>query len=189
MAVHIKPKVTLAEFDALVHLPENSEKILELIGGEVFEVPSNPKASYIAARIVIFLGNYLLKNDIGYVTGADGGYLVNGDLYAPDVAYISYARQPELPRQGFNPNPPELAVEVISDPNNSQEQSVLRRKVANYLMAGVVVWVVNPEERLVEAYQIGQAVQIIGEADLLEGGELLPGFQLAVKDIFPQKKA
>jgi len=34
-----RDKVTLAEFETVDNLPENSEKILERIGGEIVEVP------------------------------------------------------------------------------------------------------------------------------------------------------
>jgi Uma2 family endonuclease len=97
-------------------------------------------------------------------------------------------RLPEIPHQGFNPNPPELAVEVIFDSSDSQEQSTLRRKLANYLSAGVMVWVVDTEQRTIEVYQTGQNVQVLNQTGTLDGGDVLPGFKLAVKDIFaPQK--
>lgn len=43
MAVH-KP-MTVEEFDQFANLPENSDRILEYIGGEIVEVPSHPYAS------------------------------------------------------------------------------------------------------------------------------------------------
>ena len=184
----IQTRVTTEAFEALVNQPENSERRFELVSGEVFEVPSNPFVSKIAAKILIFIGIYLLKEDRGHVTGADGGYMVGGNRYAPDVAYISYERQPELATQGYNPNPPELAVEVISAPNNAEEQHKLRLKLTSYLAAGVVVWIVNPFDRTVEVHAAGRDAQALDETGTLSGGDLLPGFELAVKDIFPAEK-
>lgn len=60
------------------------------------------------------------------------------------------------------------------------------RKLAGYLAAGVVVWVVNPHDRQVEVYVPGEAVRLLDERSTLEGGSVLPGFTLAVKDILPQ---
>jgi Uma2 family endonuclease len=186
MALSFQQKPNIQDFEAFTKLPENNEKIFELINGEILEVPSNPYVSEIANLIGFFIRLFLMQNKLkGHVTGADGGYIINGDVYAPDVAYISYDRQPELARKGYNPNPPELAVEVISDPHNSQEQTTLRRKVGNYLTAGIIVWVVNPEDRTVDVYEIGQSVQVFDETGTLTVEGILPNFKLAVKDIFP----
>ena len=89
MAVHLKPRVTLTEFEAFIALPENHDKTFEFIGGEIAEVPSYPFVSMIAAKFITFFGIYLLQHDIGHVTGEAGGYMVNGERYAPDVAFIS----------------------------------------------------------------------------------------------------
>ncbi len=81
--------------------------------------------------------------------------MVSGERYAPDVAYISKKRQPELARVGYNPNPPELAVEV-DFPSIYKSQEDLRIKVANYIAAGTLVWVVRPDTKMVEVYAPGQ---------------------------------
>ncbi|MBI5667203.1 MAG: Uma2 family endonuclease [Chloroflexi bacterium] len=182
MAAQERIYVTLAEFEQFINLPENADKIFEYVAGEIIEVPSNPLSSEIAMLVGTEIRIYLKHNDIGHVTGEAGGYHVFGERYAPDVAFISYARQPELPYdQQCNPNPPELAVEVIS-PSDSPES--LRIKIANYLAAGTVVWVFNPVARNVEVYVPGQPVRVVGIDGILDGGDILPGFKLAVKDIF-----
>lgn len=185
MVAQLKQRMTAAAFEIFVNRSEHDDKRFELVSGEVFEVPSNPFVSKIAARILTFIGMYLLKQDLGHLTGADGGYMVGGNRYAPDVAYISYERQPELATQGYNPNPPELAVEVISDPSNADEQHKLRLKLTSYLAVGVVVWVVNPFNRTVEVHEVGREASVLDENGTLTGGSLLPDFQLPVKDIFP----
>ncbi|MBN2305578.1 MAG: Uma2 family endonuclease, partial [Anaerolineae bacterium] len=96
--------------------------------------------------------------------------------------YVSKARQPQLSDQPYNPTPPDLAVEVLS-PTDLPAHT--RIKIANYLSDGTVVWVVDPQTRQVEVYAPGQPVQQMGENGTLDGGAVLPGFSLAVKDIFP----
>jgi Uma2 family endonuclease len=178
---------TVEDFDEFVNQPENADKLFEYIGGEIFEVPSNPYVSKIAARILTFIGMYLLENDIGHVTGEQGGYQVSGERYAPDVAYISYERQPELAKSGYNPNPPELAVEVVSS-DSATENATLTTKLGNYLAAGTVVWIVRPERESVEVHQPGQPVQTLREKDTLSGGAVLPGFKLALNQVFKRRK-
>lgn len=180
-----KKRVTLEEFDRFVSLPENADRLFEFIGGEIVEVPSNPYSSEIAMRIVIYIGIYLMQNDIGHITGEQGGYWVSGERYAPDAAFISYKRQPELARTGYNANPPELAVEVWS-PTDSEKR--FATKIANYIAAGTVVWAVYPEDYEVVVFTPGQAAQTLGLDGVLDGGIVLPGFKLAVRDIFPEKK-
>lgn len=140
-------KITLEEFDHFVDLPENADNLFEYIDGESVEVPSNPYASYIAGRIFHRVAAFVEEHDLGYTTGEAGGYRVSGKRYAPNVGYISKAKQPELAQEGYNPNPPDLAVEI---------------------------------------YAPGQAKKTVGIDRIVEGGDILPGFRLAVKDLFPK---
>jgi Uma2 family endonuclease len=182
MAIREAP-MTATEFERIAALPENDHRILEFIAGEIFDVPSNPKASKVSMRVGRHFGNFVDERDLGHVTGEAGGYRVGSERYAPDVAYISKARQPELAERGYNPNAPDLAVEV-DFPSTLESQKTLRIKVSNYLAAGTVVWVIYPEAQEVEVYTPGQPMRIFGMGDVLDGGEVLPGFRLAVKDIF-----
>jgi len=182
MALQIQ-HMTVEEFDEFAELPENRDKILEYIGGEVVEVPSNAYASHYSQIVSGELYIFLKGKDLGYLTGEAGGYMVSGERYAPDVAYISKAKQPELAQQGYNPNPPDLAVEV-DFPSTYQSQRELRTKVVNYLAAGTVVWVLLPEVKEIEVYIPHQPVKRLTIDQTLDGGDVLPGFKLAVKAIF-----
>jgi Uma2 family endonuclease len=173
--------MTVEEFDRFVDLPENASRLFEYIGGEVVEVGSNQISSQLAARISGFLFIYLLRNEIGFLTSADGGYRVAGERYIPDVAFVSKARQAQPSERAYGPNPPDLAVEVLSPSNTPHE---MRVKLFNTLAAGTLVWLVDPDLKRVEVYAPGQPVQKIGVDGTLDGGTLLPGFTLAVKDIF-----
>jgi len=176
---------TIEEFDAFVMLPENHEHSFEYIGGEIVEVVSNPLSSKIASLVGTYMGVYLLKNDIGHLTGADGGYIVSGERYIPDVGFISYAKQPELSYvEGYIPNPPDLAVEVLSPGNADDEMAV---KIANYLAAGTVVWMLKPPQQQAVVFQPGKPTQTLDINGVLDGGAVLPGFKLALKDIFKAK--
>lgn len=181
--------ITITDFEQFVALPENSEKRFEFVNEEIIEVPSNAFVSKIAMLIGAAILFYLRQNNIGHVTGEGGGYRVNGQIVAPDVAYISYARQRHLADEGFNPNPPDLAIEVISNPDNATEQRTLRLKLTHYLAAGVIVWVVNAREQIVEVHQAGIGAQSYTINGILTAETLLPGFALPVRDIFPNVPA
>lgn len=175
--------MTPTEFDAYADLPENENKILEFIGGEIVEVPSNRFASKISG---IFFGEiyiFLKQNPIGHLTGEAGGFQVFGERYAPDVGFTRKENQTEVAQQGYDPVPPDLAIEV-DFPSTPQSKDRLRIKVGNYLAAGATVWLAFPETQTIEVYAPGRPVQILGINDTLDGGDVLPGFSLPVKDIF-----
>lgn len=173
---------TIEAFEAFVALPENTDKLFELIQGEIIEVPSNPYSSQIAALIIAALVTFLKGKDLGHVTGEAGGYQVSGERYAPDVAFIFKSRQARLPNEGYNPLAPDFAVEVVSPSDRTHK---LTAKVANYLAAGTMVWVVYPHNREVEIYVPGQPVKTVAEDGILDGSPVFTGFTLPVKDIFP----
>lgn len=131
--------------------------------------------------MLIKIGVHVENHQLGFMTGAGGGYMVNGERYIPDAAFISKVRQPEPSHAAYNPNPPDLAVEVLSPSNTDDE---IATKVVNYHLAGTIVLVVNPDKQYVVVYVPNQKPRVIGTDGVLDGGDLLPGFSLPVKDIF-----
>jgi Uma2 family endonuclease len=176
-------RYTVEEFDQWIALPENADKLFEYIGGGMVEVVSNNYASVAANKVSFYIQLYLVQQKMGgYVTGADGGYQVAGERYMPDVGFISKTRQPEPCHEAYNPNAPDLAVEALSPNDNPREVWI---KVINYLAAGTIVWVVDPELKQVEICESGQPVKRVGFDETLDAGDVLPGFTLVIKDIFP----
>lgn len=186
MATGTRETITVERFDELITQPEYADRLFEYIGGEIVEVVSNPRSSAIALRIGYFITAYLMQHPIGFATGADGGYIVAGERYIPDVAFISKARQPQLVTEGYNPNPPELAVEVLSPSN---DPTLMRIKVANFLAVGTIVWIVDPDRQTVEVYAPSAAVRRLDVDGTLDGGDVLPRLQIAVRDIFPGEES
>jgi Uma2 family endonuclease len=170
------------EFDRYALLPENRNRLFEFIAGEIVEVVSNPLSSNIGAILSAFIGVFVMQHNLGHVTGADGGYMVGGERYIPDVAFISYKRQRTLVSDdGYNPLAPDLAIEVLSPANSDVDMEV---KIANYLAAGTVVWRVKPLEQQIAVFVPHQPVVLLGMGEELDGGTVLPGFKIALKDIF-----
>ncbi|MBL8132319.1 MAG: Uma2 family endonuclease [Anaerolineae bacterium] len=182
MTLAVSTPMAEEAFDRFVELPENRDRLFEFIGGEILEVPSNPTSSNLGSTILGEIYVYLKQNDIGYVTGEAGGYRVSGERYAPDVAFIRYEKGP-LATSGYHPLPPDLAVEV-DFPSTDASLKRLMAKVVNYLAAGTTVWLFLPEDRQVMVFSPGKPVQILSVEDVLDGGDVLPGFSLPLKQIF-----
>jgi Uma2 family endonuclease len=65
-----------------------------------------------------------------------------------------------------------------------------QRKALKYLSFGTrLVWVVYPDDQTVDVYRPAEGesatIQVFGVEDTLDGGDVLPGFSLSVRDIFP----
>jgi len=100
--------------------------------------------------LVKWLGSFVDAQQLGQVFGDGIGYdLPNGSTLMPDVSFVSIDRL--LPLDSPLDLSPDLAVEVVSPSNTFTE---MRRKIEMYLTNGSVrVWVVYPDERVVEICQ------------------------------------
>ena len=84
--------------------------------------------------------------------------------------------------RGYAEVVPDLVVEIVSPSDSMRE---VHEKAQMWLRFGVVlVWVVYPDSRTIAVYQSGAPVVTLTEDDTLDGGPVLPGFTLPVRDIF-----
>jgi Uma2 family endonuclease len=75
-----------------------------------------------------------------------------------------------------------LAIEVLSQSNTKREMT---RKLREYFDAGArLVWYVDPAARSVAVYAGPSTFTVVGEGSALDGGTVLPGFTLSLKELF-----
>jgi Uma2 family endonuclease len=158
----------------------------ELVRGELITMsPAGAEHGSIISNIQLCLALYVSREGVGRVFGAETGFQIAHEpdsVRAPDVAFVTRDRLPSQPPQGFFPGPPDLAVEVVSPSDRDSEVSA---KIQSWLDAGCrVVWMVDPRRKTVHVYQGDSETQVFGLSGTLVGGPLLPGFSLAVADIF-----
>ena len=173
-------RMPVEDFKRFVLLPENDDRLFEYVGGEMIEKQTAFYCAVMATRLAVPLGGFVQDHQLGFVTSASCYCSVLDDWYLPTAAYMSRERQAKPSQEYFVPIPPNLVVEVVSLLN---DPAVLRQKLWNYLVAGIVVWIVDPDEKQVEVYVPGQPVSLIGSDGVLEGGDVLPGFAMAVKNL------
>ncbi len=170
----------------LLALSRRDDVRRELVRGEIREMtPTGDVHAILAAHIARLIGNHVWeKGPEGYVSGADGGFILATDpdtVRAPDVAYVSRARLPGPLTGGYFPVAPDLAVEVMSPGDTATE---IHEKTLEYLRAGTrLVWVVYPKTRTVVTHT-PEGARTLDESGTLEGGEVLPGFSLPVRQVF-----
>lgn len=180
----------------LASLPDDGKRH-ELIRGRIVETPP-PKPLYgrIASLIGYFLLNYVRERDLGEVYIHEVGYLLATDpdtVRGPDVSFVraeAFAQVAGEVSDGYPdfyfPFAPTIAVEVVSPGNSGAE---IDDKVADYLNAGAeMVWIVYPRRQHVEVYKAGGDVQLLTVDDALTGGDVLPGFEVPLREIFPAPK-
>ncbi len=156
----------------------------ELVRGEFKTmIPAGGEHGRITGKLTCHLGSHVMSAQLGIFYAAETGFILSRNpdtVRAPDFAFTRSGEAPEV--RGFVPVAPDLAVEVLSP---DDRPGYVREKVAEWLEAGTLaVWVVDPGERTVTVHEPGPHPSVFGEADRLAGGDLLPGFELAVRDVF-----
>lgn len=171
--------VTTAAFFEFI--ADHPERDFELVNGRIVEVVANGESSAIALEIAFFIRLHLRDKGInGRLTGADGGYMVNGNPYIPDVALIRDDTEP-IYDHGYNVKAPDLTIEVLSPGNTDKAMTA---KVVNYLIADTVVWVADPDERMITVYAPGKTPLPHTVNDTLDGAPVLPDLMVDVSAVF-----
>ena len=173
--------LTVEEFASL----PDYENRTELVRGRlVREPPAGFEHGHLAAVVAHRLKSFADANDLGLVLAAETGFLLFDDpptVRAPDAAFVAKERLPP-DRHGFAHLAPDLAVEIVS-PSNTVAQ--VQDKVCDYLDAGTrMVWIVEPRRQTVMVYRSRDDIHLLTGADVIDGGEVLPGFRLAVAELF-----
>jgi len=175
--------LTAEEF---MKLPDPADGSLqELVQGVVVTIPP-PKGRHgvCCLRVGRLVGNFVDQHKLGHTASNDAGVILRrgpDTVRGPDIAYYSRTRVPEVP-DGYFEVPPDLVIEVVSP---DDQHSKVQAKVRQYLKAGVaMVWLVDPDLRIVTAYRPGDRMRTSEEADTLDGEDVLPGFSCQVADLF-----
>jgi Uma2 family endonuclease len=180
------PPGTATEQDVL-DVQARTDRLCELVDGVLVEKAMGFRESFLAAAIITILWSFVKRRKLGLVTGADGMmWLASGLVRIPDVAFVSWERLPGR-RILSEPIPdlaPDLAVEVLSPGNTPGEMA---RKRQEYFAAGVrLVWIVDPEARMVAVYTEPEQCTVLQEAQTLAGDPVLPGFRLPLRRLFAE---
>src|SRR5260370_29636399 len=185
------PQGTATEKDLIRHQKKHG-RLLELVEGTLVEKPMGFEQAFFAANIIGYLFIYLRSYPIGRVYAPDAMLrLLPGLVRLADVCFLTNEQVAAyLERRGAICHfAPALAVEVLSPSNTDKE---MERKRKEYFLGGTrLVWIVDEAKRTVEVWTSPDDCVTLTEEDTLDGGDLLPGFRVALKDIFvdPPKPA
>lgn len=179
------PHAGLATEEDVAGLDDHQDRLCEWIDGTLVEKEIGFEESLITSRIIVLLSLHVSASKLGIVVGPDGMMrILPNRIRIPDAAYINFARLPggKVPKDAIPSLAPDLAVEVLSEGNTTEE---MRIKLQDYFAAGTrLVWYVNPRSRSVDVYTSAVQVIHLSDGDVLTGGDVLPGFQTPLAAIF-----
>jgi Uma2 family endonuclease len=175
----------LTSAEELLAMPDDGYRY-ELIQGELRRMPpaGGPHGNA-AMRVGRRLAEYVEVHNLGVVFAAETGFRLTSNpdtVRAPDAAFVSRERIERIGiPKGYWPGAPDLAVEVVSPGDTFTE---VEEKVIDWLAAGTkTVVVLNPEKRTVSVYR-GATASLLTDKDTLNGEDVVPGWSVAVKDLF-----
>lgn len=158
----------------------------ELVEGKI--VPMSPTGelhgSY-EGNFYYAIRSFLYDQNIGKVRVGEVGIYIrrNPDtIRAADVLFISNERYAQKKSQSYLDVAPELVVEVLSPADSLSE---VMQKLREYFSIGVrLVWIADPQAKIVYAYRSTTDVREFTADDELTGDDVLPGFAVKVAALF-----
>ena len=143
----------------------------------------------ISSALFQALESHATAHNLGHVAREsqfDWGEVENPNL-RPDLAFISFDRWAayrNVPTTLTWHVVPDLVVEFITEDEKTEEFGT---RLDDYFKAGVSrVWVVYPDLRIFD-YQSPSEYQILNRDQSIDGGTMLPGFQLPIKELAEEK--
>ncbi|MGB3493501.1 MAG: Uma2 family endonuclease [Elainellaceae cyanobacterium] len=185
MAFSTESKIwTDEEFMAL----SNDGQRYELVDGELVDMGnSGMEHGYVACILTIVLGGYIRAHKLGVMCDSSTAFsLKGGNKRSPDFSFVVKNRLQGLsrPPRGFFQGSPDLAVEILS-PSNTVEE--IHRKIVEYFENETrLIWVIHPDEKYVLVYHSPEPDRFLRPQDTLDGEEVVPGFSMAIAELFEE---
>lgn len=167
----------------------------EIIGGKIVNMtPQVTRSARIAVRLLRVLTDYVYDHALGevfmeapFVLSIESKWVAVSRV--PDVMFVEAKRLAQLAEADpdWETKPlalvPDLVAEIVSPTDSLTD---VEKKIARYLDDGVrLVWLIEPEGQTVTIYTPGskQLTRLSAE-DTLTGGDVVPGFEMAVAGLF-----
>ncbi len=174
---------TFLEFCQLnpeLRIERNAQKNIFIMAPTTSETGN--KNFEIVAELAIWNRKYQLGEGFDSSTGFK---LPNGAERSPDLAWIRKDRWEALTRaerKRFAPIAPDFVLELRSE---DQSLAYLKEKMEEYIAVGCRLgWLVDPKGRKTFVYTENGDIQTVSFDDTLSGGEVLPGFELQLAELF-----
>jgi Uma2 family endonuclease len=170
--------------DELLRMADRGVR-LALVRGQVRKRPfAGAMEGRLGATLALGLLEHVRRNELGTVyAGGTGFQLASGPdtVLAPSMAFVRRGRAGET-AESFFPGPPDLVVEIVSF---ADDEEAMQDRVREWLDAATrMVILVDPRRRTVTVYHPRDDIHVLGEDDVLDGGDVVPGWTLPVQELF-----
>lgn len=183
------PPGTATEADLLAAWTTPPHRRPELVDGALVEKFGSFLGGVILGGIIKRVGRFVEEHDLGVCLIGNLPVRLRPDL----IRLPSFSSTPwehfadeELPNEEIASFIPALVVEVSNATNTVAE---LERKAREYLTAGCkLAWVVDPVANTAKVYTSARKFKHLDSTGTLDGGKVLPGFKLALAELFRSTK-
>jgi len=173
-------------YDDLAGLPDDDRRY-ELIGGEIYELPSPTYFHQLVSLILIrLLSDWILPRKLGTIVAAPLDVRFDPrNTVQPDIIFLSRERFHLLRHGGLKliDGAPDLLIEILSPSNRGYDYI---KKAALYATFGVrEYWIVDPraETIFVQVLRDNLFVPLVFEDGIVRS-EVLPGLEINPKGLF-----
>ena len=172
----------------VLRLRNTERRLYELVDGTLVEKAMGWQESFLAGLLLHWLNTFLDLHSLGVATGPDYMTRLFGHTVRfPDLAFVAWERMPggRIPTEPMPDLVPNFVIEVLSEGNTYLEMSRKRRE---YFHAGVqLLWMVDHRSRTVIVFTTPQGGTVVTEGQSLDGGDVLPGWEVDIADLFNRR--
>ena len=168
-------------YDDYMRLPDDGKRY-EILWGELVRTPAPANFhQLVLARMTEALVKFLNGKDIGqWLPSPVDVVLADDSIVQPDLLFIRKARWRTYAKHGLH-DPPDLAIEVVSESSRKRDAEDKRRLYAQY---GVrEYWLVDPDLKRIDVF-VFDAGAIVSHGEFTSGdatsADVLPGFRVSI---------
>lgn len=136
-------------------------------------------------KLAMRVGTFVEKHDLGELFSGDSGVYLDRDpdtVRGPDLHFVRKDNAGSLDWDSFLDVAPDLCIEIVSP---SDKWSDIEEKVEQFLTLGSkLVWVMDPKTRKAHVRRSDGSREVIPQTGTLSGEDVLPGFTLALSELF-----
>jgi len=172
------------QFEQLCQLNPDLRLELASNGELIIMAPAGLESSRqnLSLSVQVYIWNERFK--LGVAFDSSGGFtLPSGAIKSPDVTWISHSKLNAISLKVTFPTVvPDFVIELRS---KSDRLKTIQEKMIEYQENGVRLgWLINPQDREVEIYRLGKAVEILKSPSELSGEDILTNFVLDLSAIW-----
>ncbi len=179
-------RYTIADLEAF---PDDG-KLRELVDGQIVEWDvTTQRHGFLETALAAELRAFVRQHRLGKISSGEGMVRILGSEHDARGADIAFFRRGNLPRDldaAATITVPDLVVEIVSPSDRADR---VLDKVEDWLRAGVrLLWYINPATEVTTVYR-GNQISHVTADEPLDGGDVLPGLQLRLRDLLDEVAA